>query len=449
MSSLTANCEDLVEIVFRDTDSFIDESIILDVLKQFSGRSITVTFNGGILGSVPLSISLNGGAEARSMYVSKQSISGVNFSLNRSLRKAVFRSLIEAFPFLRTATFAEVSQKLKCEDARDLILTYGDKDKTLINQPVCPNCGFSGLTPLYHSEGNTITGFLCNEHSVYSRCNECELVFLKRQLGSSDLHTYYREEVYPRSDASVMHLERWQNLDSKTTSHYDNYTHTLPLLNSAPKVLDLGCGNGDFVAFIKHKIPGSLVTGVDWFIPQGLQDAFEQIGIEYYNAKLSEFAEQTHLSGYFDLISLWEVIEHLNIDDLKSMLCSLKKVMSKQSVLILSTPDFDDPFCQSLDFWNMAAGEHISVFNFNSLSRLLAECGFKIDKIERESVTTKKSNAWYQYGAETNSSLAGKGNAQIMEVLLDNDTLREPFKRMCRDKKLGSELIVFASLSFA
>ena len=144
------------------------------------------------------------------------------------------------------------------------------------------------------------------------------------------------------------------------------------------------------------------------------------------------------------MVTLWEVIEHLKIDDFKSLLHSIKKLLKPDGKLIFSTPDFYDVHSQSLDFWAMAPGEHLYVYNLNICAHMLSKSGYELVKYERESVTTKFPNRWYEYGAETNSSLSGRACSSLVESVLLDDELREKFKKINRKNKLGSELIIIA-----
>ena len=84
------------------------------------------------------------------------------------------------------------------------------------------------------------------------------------------------------------------------------------------------------------------------------------------------------------------------------------------------------------------------MFSLDSLNQILEECGFEIVRIERESVTLKTYDRWYDYGAKTNQTMAGRGSASIIESILKNDDIREVLKNEFRKKKIGSELIIFA-----
>ena len=93
----------------------------------------------------------------------------------------------------------------------------------------------------------------------------------------------------------------------------------------------------------------------------------------------------------------------------------------------------------------MAAGEHLSVFNRKSIEIILNSTGYYIKDIQRESVTIKMPNAWYQYGLSTNSSIASQGSAAMIEQILKNKKLRDFYKNDSRKKKVGSEMIIIAA----
>ena len=75
---------------------------------------------------------------------------------------------------------------------------------------------------------------------------------------------------------------------------------------------------------------------------------------------------------------------------------------------------------------------------------MLSELGYELVDYERESVTTKLPNRWYEYGAETNSTLSGRASSSVIESVLSDNELREKFKQINRKNKVGSELIVIA-----
>ena len=339
--------------------------------------------------------------------------------------------------------FVKICEFFKTEESLKFFLRYGNDNIKIKAIHKCPNCGSSNILDLYHDEGNTIQGFLPNSASLYKLCRECELVYLSRQINSQDLKVYYQPFSYGREQTVEEHLVRWKNQNENNTSHFSNYLHGKSRVKNKHKLLDLGSGDGNFVAMIREKHKHTDICAIDWFMPKSLRKALENINIKSYVSKINKKSLKTLSLSKFDIITMWEVIEHLKINELKELFSYMHHILDDKGQIILSTPDFDDPHCKSLDFWSMAAGEHLSVFNVNSLGNILNNSGFFIEDIQRESVTIKKPEAWYEYGSLTNSSMAGQNTARMIEHVLSNDKLREEYKNYCRKTKIGSEMILF------
>ena len=439
--------EDDVEIILSEDSTIIDEHIIKDVLENFRGSSVCVRFNGGVDGTVPLKIKINGGSEEKVYYVDDQGLRGVNCTISRPLREKIFNKIICNFPDLVNFNFPSFVELLKSESVRDIALTYGEPDKKLHKIDSCPICSSSFTTPLSLGEGNTITGFLESSHKVYHHCNLCSYVFLSLQVSKKNLKIFYSKEVYGRSKSKLEILEDWNNLSEATSSHFGNYLIGLKQIKSTEKILDLGCGSGDFLSIVRDNRPDAILQGIDFFIPSPIIDAYRDKNIHGESIDLIKFVQDCDKSNQFDVITMWEVIEHLKIEDLRLLLKSFRDILRPNGRLIFSTLDFHDDHSKSLDFWAMASGEHLSVFNLNVCRGLLNEAGFEVHEFERESVTTKLPGRWYEYGSSTNTTQSGRSSAAIIESFLSHEKLREEFKDLNRKAKIGSELIVTAVLT--
>jgi len=438
-----------VDIYLNGWTPLIDERLIFDAIRAFKNESVKVKFVGSVHGTSPLSLSINGGKGKRSFYVGDQGIGGVNLNIKRPLRKKIYFSLIHNFPELKTACFEDVSKALCSDSVVDLVLRYGNEQAEISRINECPNCSSIELVDLYHSEGNTISGFLPNNVSLYRRCHQCELVFLSRQVATKDLGIYYTSEVYAREEDSGMHIQRWSNLTEENTSHYANYLFALDWIEDNKvkdaKVIDLGSGNGDFVALTKSKFPNTNIVAIDWFLPAELQNALSELKVSHLSVPISAESLEQYNFANINLVTLWEVIEHMKISDLRMLLDYIHIILRDDGALILSTPDFEDKHCQSLDFWAMAAGEHLSVFSESVLNKILNEHGFHIDKVNHESVTVKLPEAWYEYGETTSTHNSGRAASSIIEDFLKEKESREWYKRYCRKNNIGSEMIIVAS----
>jgi 2-polyprenyl-3-methyl-5-hydroxy-6-metoxy-1,4-benzoquinol methylase len=438
--------DDAVEISIPDDSTCIDERVVFAVLANFRGCSVSVDFLGGINGTLPHRICLNGGSQEKTYLVPYQGLSAVNCTIGRPLRKRVFDSICASFPHLFECSFQDFIKILKSEEVRDICLTYGMLGKELFDIEACPSCQSTFSSPVTVGEGNAITGFLDASHDVYKFCNNCSLVSLSRQLADGDLSVLYTEDSYDRSKSKEEVLDSWKSLNEATTSHFGNYIVGLQNIKSDETVLDLGCGSGDFLSMVREAFPGASLTSVDFHIPDAIQNALSERDIDCKSANIVDYMNELNVPNKYDVVTMWEVIEHIKIDKFKSLLVALRKALKPGGRLVFSTPDFFDVHSLSLDFWAMAPGEHLYVYNLQVCETLLSQAGFEILDYEKESVTTKLAGRWYDYGSKTHSTLAGRAGAALVESFLLDQELREAFKETNRAEKVGSELIIIAGV---
>ena len=99
------------------------------------------------------------------------------------------------------------------------------------------------------------------------------------------------------------------------------------------KILDVGCGGGIICEPLARL--GANVTGID-FAPNNISAAKihskkNKLKINYINKDV----EKSKLDGKFDLILMFEVLEHL--DDWKKTIKKIKKNLNKNGIIIIST----------------------------------------------------------------------------------------------------------------
>ena len=99
------------------------------------------------------------------------------------------------------------------------------------------------------------------------------------------------------------------------------------------KILDVGCGGGIICEPLARL--GAKVTGID-FAPNNISAAKihskkNKLKINYIHKDV----EKSKLDGKFDLILMFEVLEHL--DDWKKTIKKIKKNLNKNGIIIIST----------------------------------------------------------------------------------------------------------------
>ncbi len=112
-----------------------------------------------------------------------------------------------------------------------------------------------------------------------------------------------------------------------------NKEYAKSLINENCSVLDIGCNDGSFLKSlnVKRKV------GMD------IDKKIKPKGIEFHN-KLST------IKGKFDLITMFDVIEHLDENEIKKYIEFCKKHLKKGGHLLISTLNISCPL-NTMIFW--------------------------------------------------------------------------------------------------
>lgn len=131
------------------------------------------------------------------------------------------------------------------------------------------------------------------------------------------------------------------------------------------KLLDFGCGTGAALISASQLLPQWTMYGYD-LSPLFKDDILKIPQVKgFYSGSLSDIQ-----NGPFDLIILWQVLEHLA--DPVYYLSELKKHLTETGMILISVPDTErNPF-------DLAVIDHCSHFSLNSLDMLLQQTGFGI-----------------------------------------------------------------------
>ncbi|MGY1769926.1 methyltransferase domain-containing protein [Blastococcus sp. SYSU D00813] len=126
----------------------------------------------------------------------------------------------------------------------------------------------------------------------------------------SDYDAYWRE----RGELGVVH-ERWRV--------------AAELIPDGATVLDVGCGSGEFLAYLKRERPGVEAVGADF--SDASVDMVRKRGLEAFRLDLSH----EDVPGTFDYITCFETLEH--IPDAETAVLKLTAAARRQ--VIVSVPN--------------------------------------------------------------------------------------------------------------
>jgi len=136
---------------------------------------------------------------------------------------------------------------------------------------------------------------------------------------------------------------------------------------SQGRLLDVGCATGDFL-FIAQKY--YQVEGLE--LSSWSTKITRQRGFKVHSCFLKDISK----NNYYDIITLWGVIEHF--ENPRQEIKSIFKLLKPGGVVCLWTGDIDCFLSRLLGKkWWYIQGQHIQLFSRRSLFRLFKEHGFK------------------------------------------------------------------------
>lgn len=164
-------------------------------------------------------------------------------------------------------------------------------------------------------------------------------------------------------------------------SRHSSHDYVLRMVGNGQKVLDIGCGDGDFAAELNKN--GNRVTGVDQLQAPANAEAFEQ----YFSADLDRGlgpAAAALAGREFDRVLLLDVLEHLRVPE--QLLGECHNLAGRDGHVIVSLPNIANISVRLMllfgRFEYMQRGildrTHIGFFTRKTARRLLEQNGYTV-----------------------------------------------------------------------
>lgn len=204
--------------------------------------------------------------------------------------------------------------------------------------------------------------------------------------------------------------------NASSQSYYQSKLETLKLATRKrfPKILDIGCGWGDFLEVLeKEKMPYLGIDinkeAIDICQKKGLncqqidiktlekevkvkkpvwkigQEVSKEKNTNFLTSK-SNWHRNLNPNSLFDAITMFQVIEHLK--DPFSVLKATKKLLKKNGVLLITTPNNDSPlrkiFGAKWSVYNEPS--HHVFYNKKTLQIVLEKTGYKNIQVKNDSL---------------------------------------------------------------
>ena len=91
--------------------------------------------------------------------------------------------------------------------------------------------------------------------------------------------------------------------------------------------------------------------------------------------------DQKFKTGTFDVVTLWDVIEHTTEPD--KVLKECNKILKKKRLLVINYPDFGSWMAKGTGRkWVFLLSVHLYYFTPDTIKKMLEKCGFTIVKVK-------------------------------------------------------------------
>ncbi|MBW6459687.1 MAG: class I SAM-dependent methyltransferase [Bacteroidales bacterium] len=241
-----------------------------------------------------------------------------------------------------------------------------------VHHTCCPLCQSSQVS----SWMKTVDFMLTREAFEIWRCQDCGFRFTQNAPDADEMGKYYQSREYiSHSDIRKGLMNRLYHLGR--TMMLQRKWQMIRKIKSKGKLLDVGCGTGYFADYMNRK--GYDVTGVE-ADPKAKAFAEKEFGLEVFSPE--DFQEKK-LTGPFDVITLWHVLEHLH--DFHLSMERIRKHLAPGGVLVIALPNGNAYDARHYkEFWaGYDVPRHLWHFTPQTFQLLAEKHGFSILKMKR------------------------------------------------------------------
>ena len=238
------------------------------------------------------------------------------------------------------------------------------------------------------------------------QCPNCALVYVGEDPARIDFETLYGESYYKGGDDKVFADYLGQERERRAASRRKLWG--LKRLAPSGRLLDVGCAAGFFLA---EAVAAYEVRGVE-FSAFSSRFAREHFGFDVTTGTLTDARLP---SGHFDLITLWDVIEH--VPDPLEVLTEAARLLRPGGHVVLTTGDIDSAFAKAkgADWSLMGPPWHLYYFSKATMSRMAERAGLRVKSFAAHGEVTDRPMLRHRL-FRVMANLAGGGD--IMQATL-------------------------------
>lgn len=234
----------------------------------------------------------------------------------------------------------------------------------------CYYCGATTHSPFLMAQDD-LTGKPGNFSFV--TCNQCGLAYQNPRVNVNHIVDYYDDEYIAHRKKRNWGMLTWfyNYAMDKHDRQKDDLVSKYVSLDSASKVLDVGCGAGTFLLRVQEKYDAK-ISGVDF------KDLTSLPGFEQIDFHCGLFYEQDWNEHRFDLVTMWHFLEH-DYDPMRTLAVA-RDLLTEEGRLVIEVPRLDSKSFRL--FGNRWAGlqapQHTVLFDRKNLVRFVEKAGLEV-----------------------------------------------------------------------
>jgi len=209
----------------------------------------------------------------------------------------------------------------------------------------------------------------------YVKCQGCGLVFLSPRPDAKEVLQFYEPDYYGgnpekfRSGLETLRLFFARNRMRRVQKFFP----------SSGKALDIGCGKGTFLQMLQQE--GWECHGTELTAESASRAS--RLGISVSVGQINEKRFPPHS---FDLITLWQVLEHLR-EPMKT-LTTITHLLKKGGILAISTPNIDSLQAEvgKGQWFHLDPPRHLYLYSPRTLEQMMRSFGFRLQKLHHFSL---------------------------------------------------------------
>lgn len=301
---------------------------------------------------------------------------------------------------IRKSNFLEAQRKFELMIIEKINTKHGRKDVL-----ACPLCNSNKYTEEFSKYGIPLV-----------RCENCDLRFHTRiPADPSDIYQDPNYVVHTKEDDEDHFNYRKERFGRERVRLLERFCGSL----SGKKILDVGCGNGDFLSAAKEY--GADCFGSE-FSEKLRKNTIEKVRIPVYSEPLERFPEKA-----FDIITIFDVIEH--IEKPAPFMAAVSNLLKNGGHILIYTPNFDSFSVKVMKEYSsiVDAKEHITLFSYKPIEYLGKITGLKIIHTETRGLDIYSILAYQDYLGEKQNEFLIKWKDEL-QAMIDTSGAADYFR---------------------